>query len=101
MRAPPRRRRHARAAGQLDLSNAYTQGRFRVGRSDAVHAAQSYLRTGGYTGSATSDGARSIRVHVTVTRPALFLPLIGISTLTTDAVATADLTHGVEGPERP
>ncbi|GAA2456003.1 hypothetical protein GCM10010191_89140 [Actinomadura vinacea] len=88
-------------AGHIDLDHAYGHGRFVVGRQAAQRAAEQYLRAGGHAGSVTPVGTRSIRVRVTVTRPALFLPLIGISTLRADAVAVADLTYGVEGPSQP
>ncbi|MFI0354253.1 pilus assembly protein TadG-related protein [Actinomadura sp. 9N407] len=88
-------------AGQIDLDRAYTRGRFVVDRTKAVRAAHHHLQASGHTGSVTSVGARSIQVRVTVTKQALFLPLIGISTLHADATATADLTSGVEGPAQP
>ncbi|RAY12956.1 hypothetical protein DPM19_23420 [Actinomadura craniellae] len=88
-------------AGQVDLDRAYSRGGFVVDRPAAIRAAKAYLRAGGYSGSVTSEGARSIRVRVTVVKPALFLPLVGISALHAEAVAVADLTTGVEGPDRP
>lgn len=88
-------------AGRVDLDHAYKRGRFLVDRQAALRAARTYLRTGGYTGTATTTGTQTIRVHVTITRSARFLSLIGISALHADADATADLTTGVEGPSQP
>ncbi|WP_160573682.1 TadE/TadG family type IV pilus assembly protein [Actinomadura physcomitrii] len=87
--------------GHVDLDHAYMRGRFVVDRRSALRAARSYLRAGGYSGTATTTGAHTIRVHVTITRPARFLSLIGISALHADADATANLTTGVEGPHQP
>ncbi|WP_433476557.1 pilus assembly protein TadG-related protein [Spirillospora sp. CA-142024] len=88
-------------AGHIDLNRAYTAGRFTVDRATALRAAQEYLRNGGYNGTVTPSGAHAIGVHVSITRPALFLPVIGIATLHADASAVANLTTGVEGPSRP
>jgi Flp pilus assembly protein TadG len=88
-------------AGQVDRDRAYAQGgTFTVDRQAAIGAAQEYLRTGGYTGSVTPLGARRIRVRVTITRPAIFLGVIGVSTLRVDAAAVADLATGVAGEGR-
>ncbi|WP_329521857.1 pilus assembly protein TadG-related protein [Spirillospora sp. NBC_01491] len=88
-------------AGQVDLDHAYARGGFTVDRAAAIRAARSYLRAAGYTGTVTPAGAQAIRVRVAITRPALFLPVIGISTLHADADATANLNTGVEGPHQP
>ncbi|SEG26166.1 Putative Flp pilus-assembly TadE/G-like [Thermomonospora echinospora] len=88
-------------AGQVDLDRAYGGGRFVVDRQAAIRAAQRYLRAGGYSGAVTVAGPRAIRVHVTVTKSALFLPVIGVSTLRAEAEAVADLTTGVEGARQP
>jgi hypothetical protein len=88
-------------AGRVDLNRAYTEGAFTIDRRDAVRAARDYLRAGGYTGTVTASGTRAIHVHVTITRPALFLPVIGISHLRADGAATANLTTGVRGPAQP
>nr|WP_241755928.1 pilus assembly protein TadG-related protein [Actinomadura sp. RB99] len=88
-------------AGRVDRDRAYDRGQFLVNRESAIQAARYYLRTSGYTGTVTRAGSRAIRVHVSVTRPARFLSLIGISALHADAAATANLTTGVEGPQQP
>jgi Flp pilus assembly protein TadG len=88
-------------AGQVDLDRAYASGHFAIDQATALRAAQDYLRAGGYTGTAEPHGSRTIRVRVSISRPALFLPVIGISTLHAEATAAADLTTGVEGPIQP
>jgi Flp pilus assembly protein TadG len=88
-------------AGLVDQTRAYSRGKFFVDRQSALRAARSYLRAGDYSGAVSVAGARSIRVHVTVTRPSRFLSVIGISTLRADATATANLLTGVEGPRQP
>ena len=88
-------------AGRVDLNRAYSDGKFTVDRRAAIRAARDYLRAGGYTGTVTTSGTRSIHVHVTITRPALFLPVSAISHLRADGDATANLTTGVEGPHQP
>ncbi|MEU5990341.1 pilus assembly protein TadG-related protein [Spirillospora sp. NPDC047418] len=88
-------------AGRVDLNRAYSDGEFTVDRRAAIGAARDYLRAGGYTGTVTTSGTRAIHVHVTITRPALFLPVIGISHLRANGDATANLTTGVEGPHQP
>ncbi|GAB3971238.1 hypothetical protein GCM10029978_046050 [Actinoallomurus acanthiterrae] len=88
-------------AGQVDRDRAYSHGgTFRVDRQAAIRAAQDYLHAGGYHGSVTALGARRIRVRVALTRPAIFLPVIGISTLHVQAVADADLATGIRGEDR-
>ncbi|TDB96929.1 hypothetical protein E1266_08370 [Actinomadura sp. 7K534] len=88
-------------AGHVDLDRAYADGEFTVDRRAGLRAARAYLEAGGYTGTVTSSGAHSIRVHVTITRPALFLSVIGIEHLRADGTATANLTTGVRGPRQP
>ncbi|GAA4242416.1 hypothetical protein GCM10022254_75350 [Actinomadura meridiana] len=88
-------------AGRIDRDRAYARGQFVVDRESAMRAARSYLRASGYTGTVAIAGRRTIRVHVSTTRPARFLTLIGISTLHGDGAASANLTTGVEGPHQP
>jgi len=87
-------------AGMVDRTVAYRSGTFSVDEGQALAAARAYLATAGYTGSVSSDGARKIRVTVTVTRRTLVLSLIGIDTLTSTGTAVASLVTGVTGPER-
>lgn len=89
------------AAGQVNRDRAYARGGdFAIDRQAAIQAAQDYLRYGGYRGSVTPVGTRSVRVQVTITRPAIFLAAIGIATLRARAAAVADLATGVEGENR-
>jgi hypothetical protein len=91
----------ARAAvGQIDRNRAYGDGSFVIDRQAAIHTASQYLHTAGVAGSATIVGARRIRVRVRITRQALFLPMIGVSTLHVDAAAVADLATGITKEDR-
>lgn len=88
-------------ATQVDAGRAYTRGGpFVIDQAAAVHAADDYLRSGGYTGSVTTVGSTTIEVRVRVVKPAIFLPIIGINHLAAEATATADLTSGVRGENR-
>ncbi|WP_301174598.1 pilus assembly protein TadG-related protein [Actinomadura geliboluensis] len=88
-------------AGRVDRNRAYARGQFVVDRESALRAARSYLRSSGYRGTVTVAGRRAIHVHVSTTRPARFLSVIGISVLHAEGAATANLTTGVEGPSQP
>ena len=85
-------------AGLVDRSAAYSSGTFRVDQAQAVAAARAYLASAGYTGTVSVDGARRIRVTVTVTEHTLVLSLIGINTMTSTGSAIAALVTGVTGP---
>ena len=84
--------------GLVDRSAAYSSGTFRVDQAQAVAAARAYLASAGYTGTVSVDGARRIRVTVTVTEHTLVLSLIGINTMTSTGSAVAALVTGVTGP---
>jgi Flp pilus assembly protein TadG len=86
------------AAGTVNRSAAYSTGTFTVGQSQAIAAARAYLASVGDPGTVTADGANSIRVAVTVTEPTAVLSIIGIKTMSSTGVATADLVTGVTGP---
>ncbi len=87
--------------GQIDTGRAYAHsGALVIDRQTAIHAAERYLRTGGYTGTVTALDDRHISVRVRISRRAIFLPLIGIDTLNVQASSVADLVTGVEGPDR-
>ncbi|MGI5206163.1 TadE/TadG family type IV pilus assembly protein [Spirillospora sp. CA-108201] len=88
-------------AGRVDQNRAYAHGQYVVDRESAIRAARSYLRASHHTGTVTTAGRRTIRVHVSITRPAQFLSLIGISVLQADGTAIANLTTGVEGSQQP
>jgi hypothetical protein len=83
-------------AGQVDRGRAYARGLFTVDRDAAIRAANAYLRASGHPGSVTPVGSRGIRVTVVIERPAIFLTLIGTSTMRVRGQATADLVTGVE-----
>jgi len=85
-------------AGLVDRSAAYSSGSFRVDQAQAVAAARAYLASAGYSGTVSFDGARRIRVTVTVTEHTLVLSLIGINTMTSTGSAVAALVTGVTGP---
>jgi nitrous oxidase accessory protein NosD len=87
-------------AGQIDRATAYQHGRFVVDRGAAVRAARSYLRSSGHRGAVTIAGPQSISVTVTVTNPTWILSVVGLSSVTATATATASLIPGIEGPER-
>lgn len=85
-------------AGQVNLDRFYTRGQFIIDRAAAIEAANRYLRASGHTGTVTPTGPHSIHVSVVIERPAIFLPLIGISTLRVRGAATADLVAGIGRP---
>lgn len=88
-------------AGQIDADRAYAHGgRFVINRAAAIRTAQKFLHADGYTGTVTPLEDHRISVHVVITRRAIFLPLIGITTLHVQADAVADLVTGVEGDDR-
>ncbi|MEV7006648.1 pilus assembly protein TadG-related protein [Streptosporangium sp. NPDC051022] len=87
-------------AGQVDRAAVYRGDRFAVDRGAAVRAARSYLTVGGHTGTAAIAGPNSIRVSVTVTKPTWLLSMVGLTSVSMTATATADLVSGVEGPNR-
>ncbi|WP_084965776.1 pilus assembly protein TadG-related protein [Thermoactinospora rubra] len=87
-------------AGQLDREAVYRGGRAIVDRGAAVRAAQNYLAASGHAGSVSIAGPDSIRVSVTVTKTTWLLSMVGISSVSMTATATADLVTGVEGPNR-
>lgn len=85
-------------ATTVDESAAYSAGSFVVSQQQALAAARSYLIGAGYDRySVAPDGARTIRVSVTVTEPTRFLALIGVDSFTCTGTATATLVTGVTG----
>lgn len=87
-------------AGQIDRAAAYEGRDFVVDRGAAVRAARAYLSATGRNGTVGIGGPNSIRVRVTVTKPTWLLSLVGISSVSMTATATADLVSGVERPSR-
>ncbi|MEV4575073.1 pilus assembly protein TadG-related protein [Nonomuraea jabiensis] len=82
-------------AGQMNISHAYTNGRFEIDTNQALTAARSYLSTAGHTGTISTSG-NQVRVTVTVSRPTTLISLIGIGTVSATATATARMFHGIE-----
>jgi Flp pilus assembly protein TadG len=85
-------------AGMVNQGAALSTGSFVVDQNQAVAAAQQYLASHGYQGSASPVGARSIQVNVTVTASTHVLSIIGIDTMSSTGSATASLVTGVAGP---
>ncbi|WP_182884209.1 pilus assembly protein TadG-related protein [Microbispora sp. H10885] len=86
-------------AGQIDRRAAYEGRDFIVDRGAAVRAARAYLSATGRPGTVGLSGPNSIRVQVTVTKPTWLLSLVGLSSVSMTATATADLVSGVERPK--
>jgi Flp pilus assembly protein TadG len=87
-------------AGQVNRSAAYaTGGTFTTDPAQAVAAADAYLSHSGHTGSVIVTGNQTIQVTVTVTEPAVFTTIIGISHLSATETATASLVQGITGPQ--
>jgi len=87
-------------AGQVNQSAAYAHGgTFTVDPAAAVAAARAYLAGSGYPGAVTVTGDRTIQVTVTVTRPAAFTAIIGISQVSATQTATANLFQGITGAQ--
>jgi hypothetical protein len=84
-------------AGMVSRSAAYSTGRFTVSQQQALAAASAYLTRAGYHGTVTTAGAQGIRVTVTITRPTILLPIIGIDSMTSTGSATAVLVTGITG----
>ncbi|MEU7691112.1 pilus assembly protein TadG-related protein [Microbispora hainanensis] len=85
-------------AGQIDRRAVYEGREFTIDRSAAVRAAQAYIRASGRPGTAAITGPGSIRVRVTVTKRTWLLTLVGLSSVSMTATATADLVSGIERP---
>ncbi|MBN6050740.1 hypothetical protein JYK22_02245, partial [Nonomuraea sp. RK-328] len=87
-------------AGQVDRRAAYRGQDFVIDRGAAVRAAQAYLSASGHRGTVSISGPASIRVSVTVSKPTWLLSMVGLSSVSMTATATAGLVSGVEGPGR-
>jgi hypothetical protein len=87
-------------AGIVDLDRAYVYGgRFAVDTAKALAAARAHLSSSGHRGSVSMAGERMIRVTVTVTRPTVLLSLVGTTSVTATAAASARMLQGVERGE--
>lgn len=87
-------------AGQIDRAAAYEGREFIIDRGAAVRAAQAYLSAAGHSGTVAIAGPNAIRVRVTVTKPTWLLSMVGLSSVSMTATATADLVSGVERRNR-
>jgi hypothetical protein len=89
-------------AGIVNRTSAYSGGNFIVARDQAIAAADEYLASAGYSGSARQVPGRAneIEVTVTLTEPTKVLSIIGISSFTESGRAIAALESGVTGPGR-
>ncbi len=86
-------------AGMVNEATAHENGSFVVDEDQAIAAANDYLSSAGYTGSAArGPGPDEIQVTVRVSEPTKVLSIIGIDTITATAQATANLVSGVTGP---
>lgn len=87
-------------AGQVSRSAAYARGgTFTVDPAAAAAAARAYLARTGHAGTVTVTGDRTIEVTVTITEPAVFTAIIGISQVSATQAATADLFQGITRPQ--
>jgi Flp pilus assembly protein TadG len=86
-------------AGQVNEATAHENGSFVVDEDQAIAAANDYLSSAGYAGSAAQGpGTDEIQVTVKVSEPTKVLSIIGIDTITATGQATANLVSGVTGP---
>jgi Flp pilus assembly protein TadG len=86
--------------GQVDRSAAYTHGgTFTTDPTTAETAARAYLTASGHPGTVTVTGGRTIQVTVTITRPAAFTAIIGITQVSATQSATANLYQGITGAQ--
>lgn len=87
-------------AGEINAAAAYNgSGPLAVSPGLAVQAAGQYLSRAGHTGTVIVTGNTTVQVTVTVTEPAAFTSVIGISAVSATETATATLTQGVTGPQ--
>jgi Flp pilus assembly protein TadG len=75
-------------ADKLDLETLRTRGLVRLNPDAAKAAALAYLASVGATGTVTATTTR-VTVVVTVTRPAILGPVIGVDTVTVRSSANA------------
>jgi Flp pilus assembly protein TadG len=75
-------------ADKLDLAALRENGLVRIDPAGAQAAATAYLAQVGESGTVTATPTQ-VAVTVTVTRPGILVPILGIQTLTVRATATA------------
>jgi Flp pilus assembly protein TadG len=87
-------------AAEVNTSAAYAHGgTFTVDPAQAAAAARSYLAANGQIGTVTITGDQTVTVVVTVTKPAAFGVIIGLSSLSATESATANIVSGITGPQ--
>ena len=91
----------ARAGGQaISLPPAVRGDPTIAEPQQAAAAARHYLTENDITGTVrVADGGRAIAVRVSVTRPTVFLGMVGIATMTVQGHAQARLVRGVTAEE--
>jgi Flp pilus assembly protein TadG len=91
----------ARAGGQQIAVPAAVRGdRVTADPRGAVSAAENYLRDNDIAGSVhLADGGQTVVVSVSLTRPTVFLGLLGVDSMTVQGRAQARLERGVTGEE--
>ncbi|MEV8504494.1 Tad domain-containing protein [Actinoplanes sp. NPDC051475] len=90
----------ARAGAQhLDIAAYRADGTVRLNRADAEGAARRWLASAGMTGQVTAT-ATEVSVTARTSRRTQLLSLIGVSSLSVSASATATAQHGVTTPDR-
>lgn len=88
-------------AGHININRAYAHGgHFTIDRDAAASAARTYLTTTGHTGTVDVTRPHQIRVTVTISKPATFLTLIGITEIHVTKTASARLVPGIDRPAR-
>lgn len=85
------------AAAQLDLDHYRTTGLARLDVAAATAEAHQWLGASDHTGSVTAS-TEEVTVIVTVTEDTHLVNLVGVSTLSMTAEATATPRHGVSEP---
>ena len=87
----------ARAGGQaISLPGAVRGDSVIAEPQQAAAAARHYLAENDLTGTVViAEGGRGIAVHVSVTRPTVFLGMVGIDSMTVQGHAQARLVRGV------
>lgn len=79
------------AAQQVNVGQVQTAGSARLNAVAARRAAEDALATAGVEGTVTVTAGR-VSVTATLTRPTVFLSLVGVGSLSGTGAATADLT---------
>jgi Flp pilus assembly protein TadG len=89
-------REAARAGGQaIDASLAIPGGSKQVDVAEAIAAVNDYLTTAGVTGVVSvAPDRQHLTVAVTITENTVLLQIVGITTFTVRATATAELVVG-------